>query len=97
MTEYKITCYCYNCNGGNVKTKSGEDAKEGYTVACHPNKYNALKDKRIKISGIEGYRYIKDVYSKNLPENIIDVYVGNTGSCKCNSHHFNRMRTVTFE
>ena len=96
MSEYQITCYCYRCNGNNDETKSGEAAQAGYTAACHPNKYNSLKDKKVTISGV-GYRYIKDIYSKKLPENRIDVYVGDTGDCKCDNNPINGMRTVTFE
>ena len=95
MSNYQITCYCYNCNGNNDDTKSGESAKANYTAACHPNKYTALKDKKIYIKDV-GYRWIKDVYKKTLPENIIDVYVGNTGPCKCSGNDINGVREVTF-
>ena len=95
MSEYQITCYCYNCNGGNDETKSGEPAREGYTAACHPNKYKNLKNKKINIEGV-GERYIKDTYRKTLPENRIDVYVGNTGKCTCDNNSINGMRKVTF-
>ena len=95
MPKYQITCYCYHCNGDNDDTKSGEPAEEDYTAACHPNKYNALKNKKIHIEGV-GYRWIKDVYNKKLPENRIDVYVGNTGPCKCLRNSINGVREVTF-
>ena len=65
MTEYQITCYCYICNGNNDETKSQEPAKANYTAACHPSKYDSLKNKKINIAGV-GDRWIKDIYKKSL-------------------------------
>ena len=93
MTEYRITCYCYICNGNNDETKSQESATANYTAACHPSKYKNLKNKKINIEGV-GIRYIKDVYKKSLPDNRIDVYVGKTSECNCDKHAFNGNRKV---
>ena len=94
MTEYRITCYCYKCNGNNDETKSQEAAKANYTAACHPSKYDNLKNKKIDIEGV-GIRWIKDVYKESLPDNRIDVYVGKTSKCNCVKHDYNGNRKVT--
>ncbi len=95
MSQYHITCYCYECNGSNSETCSGKDAEKGRTAAVHPSKYKDLKGKKVNIEGV-GVRVIEDTYNKRLDSNRIDVYVGNTGICRCSSNPINGMRTVTF-
>ena len=83
--SYKITCYCSACNSpkGSRETASGEHATAGVTVAVHPSLYS--KNKIINIDGI-GQRKIQDKHGNS--KNVIDVYVGESQTCKCSSHPY---------
>ena len=90
----KNTCYCYKCNQDSDETCSGT-AKAERTAAVHPNIYNQYKGWKVSIEGV-GVRFVEDKYSAKLSENRIDVYVGNTGPCKCDNNSINGWRKVTF-
>ncbi len=91
---YKITCFCKQCNGNNTETASGNIATEGITIAVHKSLYNEYGDgHEIKINGV-GYREIQDTHS--VGKNVIDVYVGDTNGCHCNSNPINGRRYVEF-
>ena len=94
MTDYKITCYCKSCNGGNTDTSSGKTATAGVTAAVHPDLYKLYGvNHSIQIEGI-GERKIQDKHG--VGKNVIDVYVGDPGKCKWNTHSDNGTHKVTF-
>ena len=48
---------------------------------------------KLKINGV-GYREIQDTHRAG--KNVIDVYVGDTNGCHCNSNPINGRRYVEF-